>query len=125
MGVETKGADMKRRSTCALKVTCNIDNESVDTIQFLFKQYDSEDCNVKLVKEYPSEDVEYDSDKDYYIVRFSVDDTATFAEDQEFFCDPRVTLTSGDVPETTNIKLWMNKTLWSEEDLDDDQVSGA
>lgn len=115
---------MKRRTTPTLVMGCNIANTDIESIEFLFKQYDSEECETKVVKVYPGPDVSYDSEKDEYAINWTEEETAVFAENQDFFCDPRVTLESGKIPETNIVKLRMNHTLWSEEDIDD-QVSGS
>lgn len=110
---------MKRRTTPIIPVRFSrIANEDIEKIDFLFRQEKDETSEPYVLKTYPT-DVEYDLRTDRYMVPMSVEETALFLEDHEFFMDTRITLKgTGGIPSTNIIKLFMNGTLF--DDGDDD-----
>lgn len=103
---------MKRGTTPTLPVRVGVDSSDIETIEFLFKQEKSESAEEILLKEYPGDDVEYNDTYNVFEVAFSSDDTWLFAEDEPFYMDTRITLTSGKIPETPIVTLRMHPTLF-------------
>jgi len=109
---------MKRGTTPSLKVKIGIDHTVVTRIDFVFKQQRSETCNTKVEKYYPNGGVTYDSTNDVWLVAFSEDDTRTFQEDTTFYMDTKISCGSGHYPSTKIVPLYMNATLFEEEEDD-------
>ena len=106
---------MKRRTTPIIPVRFNkISVDDIEKIEFLFRQERSEDSEPRVLKTYPT-DVEYDAQRDRYMVPWTEEETALFEEDHEFFMDTRITLKGqGAIPETNMVKLFMNGTLFED-----------
>ena len=108
---------MKRRTTPTMQVRFNrIANSDISTIEFLFRQEKAENSEPHLLKTYPTE-VEYDPERDRYLVPWTEGETALFLEDHEMYLDTRIRLKGNNaVPETNIVKLIMNGTLFEEDD---------
>lgn len=103
---------MKRNTTPSLEVTFAIDNENLQSIEFVFKQEDKESAPALVEKTYP-DDVTY---KDgVYRVPFTTEETLRFEENKHFYMDTRPHTKGGAIPETPIVKLFMNKTLFKSE----------
>jgi len=110
---------MKRGTTPVLPVHFSINNDDVETIEFLFKQEKSESAPELLLKTYPGE-VEYDESRNMYNVAFTSDETWLFAEDEPFYMDTRVTMIGGSIPETPIVTLRMHPTLFEHDDEEEE-----
>lgn len=109
---------VKRRTTPKLKVRLkNLDEtlipDGIDHIEFIFKQYRSEDSRCLVSKTYPG-DVVYENG--CFLIPFTEDDTCKFAQDRTFFMDTRPVLATGDIPRTPIVSLMMDATLFGEDD---------
>lgn len=113
---------MKRGTTPILPVRCNINNNDVETIEFLFKQEKSESAPNTLLKLYPSEEVEYKESCNVYNIAFTEDETRLFAEDEPFYMDTRITMVGGSIPETNIVTLRMHPTLFAQDEGDEDEA---
>lgn len=113
---------MKRGTTPVLPVHFNINNDDVETIEFLFKQEKSESAPEILLKTYPSGDVEYKESSNIYNVAFTSDETRLFAEDEPFYMDTRITMTGGSIPETNIVTLRMHPTLFAQDEGEEDEA---
>ena len=111
---------MKRGTTPVLPVHFSINNDDVETIEFLFKQEKSESAPEILLKTYPGEDVEYKESYNIYNVAFTSEETRLFAEDQPFYMDTRITMTGGSIPETPIVTLRMHPTLFAQAKVEDE-----
>lgn len=107
---------MKRGTTPALPVRLKCRHTDVDTIEFLFKQQKSESAPAILLKTYPDGGVTFDDEKELYLISFSEADTWLFAEDEPFYMDTKITLISGQIPETPIVTLRMHPTLFEAPD---------
>ena len=94
-------------------------NSDILKIEFLFKQADSELAPAVILKEYPGNDVSYDSQNNRYLVNLTEEESRKFLENRFFFMDTRITLTNGKIPPTTIAKLMAYKTLFGESDDND------
>lgn len=111
---------MKRGTTPVLKVKIDrIQNSDIYKIEFLFKQVDSELAPEVIQKDYPGEDVSYDSQNDRYIINLTEEESRLFLEERFCYMDTRITLTNGKIPPTTIEKVMTHKTLFKESDDDD------
>jgi len=111
---------MKRGTTPVLKVKIDrVENSDILKIEFLFKQVDSESAPEVLLKEYPGEDVSYDSQTDRYTINLTEEESRKFLEERFCYMDTRITLTNGKIPPTTIEKVMAHKTLFQESDDDD------
>ena len=69
---------MQRGRTPTLQLAvCNLDMESIDRVDFMFKQTRSEDCETKVLKTYPGDDVFVD-DKGVFNLQWTAEETRVF-----------------------------------------------
>lgn len=115
-----KMVSLKRRTTPTVPVRIkNFPHADIASVTFLFKQFESEKAPAILEKEWPGEDVSYDSVKDRFLLEFSEEETALFSEDRFFFMDTKITTTLGKIPKTPIKPIMMKKTLFGGGDDDD------
>ena len=110
---------MKRGTTPTLPVRLKLRASDIAQVDFLFKQIKSETAPEILLKTYPGEDVNYDTDHDIFEISFSEADTRLFTEDEPFYMDTKITLVNGKIPETPIVTLRMHPTLFEAPDEDE------
>ena len=112
---------LKRRTTPTVPVRIkNCPHEDIASIRFLFKQYESEKAPAILEKEWPGENVSYDSEHDRFLLQFTENETALFTEDRYFFMDTKIITPLGKIPKTPIKPIKMKKTLLEGGEGDDD-----
>lgn len=99
-----------RSSTLQLSI-CNLDLEDIERIDFMFKQERSENCEVKVLKTYPSESVFVDPDGVFNLL-WTPEETRTFDPNKTFYMDVRPIDKDGHKLETVMVILTMNDTLF-------------
>lgn len=105
---------MQRGRTPTLQLAvCNLDMESIDHVDFMFKQTRSEDCETKVLKTYPGDDVSVD-DKGVFNLQWTAEETRVFAPNKNFYLDVRPVDKDGNIIETVMVILTMNDTLFKE-----------
>ena len=103
---------MQRGRTPTLQLSiCNLDIESVDRIDFMFKQERSEDCTTQVLKTYPSADVTVDANG-VFSLQWTAEETRVFAPNKTFYLDVRPIDKDGNIIETVMVILTMNDTLF-------------
>lgn len=103
---------MQRGRTPTLQLSiCNLDTDVVERIDFMFKQERSEDCETKVLKTFPSEDVTVDSNG-VFSVQWTAAETRVFAPNKNFYLDVRPIDKDGNIIETVMVILTMNDTLF-------------
>ena len=105
----------KRGTTPTLPVTVNVDISTVNKIEFIFKQQNSESSAKLVLKTYPT-DVEYDSTNKLFYIYFTEEETRKFIENKPFYMDTKIVYTGGKIPKTPIIELMMNNTLFTSTD---------
>jgi len=112
---------MKRGTTPVLKIKIgDIPNSNISTIEFLFKQVESESAPALVEKDYPGADVDYNATSNRYHVSLTEAESRLFLECRNFFMDTRVTLSNGKIVPTKIAKLFADKTLFPGGDDDVD-----
>lgn len=104
---------MKPYTTPVLKVTLDIPDETVASVDFIFKQERDRETETLLLKKYPGE---VEREGGVYIVPLSQEETARFAEDKCFYMDTLIRDQTGKVPDTPIVSLFMSRTLFSHEE---------
>lgn len=104
---------MKRGTTPTIPIEHDLDIADIASVRFLFKQKKSEDSPAILIKSYPDEVTERDG---VFLIPFTEAETRRFKPGEEFYCDPKITLTGGEIPATEILTLNCNPTLWGDAD---------
>ena len=104
---------MKRGTTPSIKISHTLTMANVSKVDFLFKQEKSEFAPGLVTKTYPGSVTESGG---VFTIPFTEAETRLFKPMKSFYCDPKVTLTDGSIPETAIIKLYCSPTLWGEND---------
>lgn len=107
---------MKRGTTPTLRVQIDVDPDIVERVDFLFKQFSSEDAPALLEKRWPSDDVSYSDGK--FLIAISAEETRRFQEQRSLYMDTRISMIGGKIPATEIVTLMMHPTLFSEDDDD-------
>lgn len=108
---------MKRRCTGYLKFESPIPLDQYSKVIFMFKQKKREDYPSLFTIEYPGNDVTTNPENNLFIIRLSSEQTALFEQDKKFYVDVHPYLTNGDEPAVSIFELYMEQTLYQEEDL--------
>ena len=104
---------MKRKTTPTLQVSHTLDMGQVATVDFLFKHSPRADARKILIKRYPGEVTEQGG---VFFIPFTQEETALFTGGCQVYCDPRVTLRSGQIPAVEVFSFPVEQTLWGDND---------
>ena len=109
---------MKRGTTPTIRIQHDLDMSTVKRVDFLFKQNKNELEKAILVKTYNPSDTsaEVNEQSGVFRIPLTADETRLFKSGTAFYCDPRITLVNGDIPETEILTLQCCSTLWGEND---------
>lgn len=107
---------MKRRTTPVIQIAHNLDLAAVSKVQFLFKQHASEAADALLLKTY-GDGGDVAEENGVFSIGLTVEETALFEENENFYIDPRVTLIDGTIPNTRILTMQATATLWGENDV--------
>lgn len=106
---------MKRGTTPVLRLSHSLDLTAVERIDFLFKQENRESAPALCKKTYGATG-EVTEEGGIFYLPFTQEETRHFAPGKPFYCDPRITLTGGKIPQTGMLQLSCKETLWGEQD---------
>ncbi len=109
---------MKRETTPTLPVRIGaVYDESIQSIEFIFKQDKSADDAILLHKSYTSPDLpvgDCDDTGFTLLVAFSLEDMSALPVGK-IYMDTRITYSDGTIPETEIVSLFINETLFNTE----------
>lgn len=104
---------MKRGMADTLDIYMNVDYSEVDTIDFIFKDINSESADILVSKNYPNE-CTLDDDTCILSIPFTEEETRKF--NRFIYMDTKITKNDGTIPETEVIKIIVKPTLFPDED---------
>lgn len=107
---------MKRGTTPRLRLGHTLDLSVVERIDFLFKQERSEAAPALLQKSFLPVGGQVTERDGLFEIPFTQEESRLFADRRPFYCDPRITLTGGSIPETAILQFSCHDTLWGETD---------
>lgn len=108
---------MKRNTTPTLGISINVDKDSIDSIEFLFKARDSEKAQPLLSKKYSADTMNVakgtNNGELIFFLDFTAEETMKLPEG-DIFMDTRIVTTSNKILETEIVSFDMKRTLFSE-----------
>lgn len=104
---------MKKGTTPTIPIEHDLDMSTVTSVEFLFKQEKLETAPVIIKKTYPGDVTEAEG---VFNIPFTEDETRMFKSGRDFYCDPKITLVNGKIPETEILSIHCTPTLWGEDD---------
>ena len=107
---------MKRGTTPLLCFSHDLDLSTVERIDFLFKQERSEAAPGLLKKTWLPEGNQVLEENGIFQIPFTLEESRLFLEGRPFFCDPRITLAGGKIPQSAILQITCRDTLWGEAD---------
>lgn len=107
---------MKRGTTPRLRLGHQLDLSTVERIDFLFKQERQEVAPAILKKTWLPVGGDVEEREGIFEIPFTGEETRRFTAGKPFYCDPRITLTGGNIPATAILQFSCKETLWGERD---------
>ena len=93
--------------------------QTVQTIEFVFKQTKKEDAEVLVTKLYDpngeSTAIKDENDDNLFYLQFTDEESRQFKPDNTYYMDTRIIYESGSIPQTEIVKLYSLPTLFEEE----------
>ncbi len=108
---------MKRGTVTSLQVAHELDLSTVEKIEFLFKQEKDENAPALVRKTYlPNGAGDVAEESGVFQIPFTKEETRRFSSGKSFYCDPRIVLMGGKIPNTEILAIYCTATLWGEAD---------
>jgi hypothetical protein len=95
---------------------CQIEPDLIDHVDFMFKQDNDKNCDIKIMKTYPGDDGIYIDENGAFQVPFTAEETYMFKERKLLYLSVRPVLVDGSIPEVPTVAIRMHSTLYNEEE---------